>query len=191
MLYHIKPLKNSSIFGWQLNTTPGRCNINNVDSRFIVVTLYYQIDWTQSYRIWSVVNVFDVNIQYHISIEILLFWLFGLNYGGSEGNFGNWFVMILAWHDEQSGDGLWVNIYKSQVWPCGGPLNPWNFVFNTLMQVYSEWWTGNGTWKMQVCDSILHSEQIMLILTQSQLPDSATHLGTLIWPISQQWLATE
>ena len=47
------------------------------------------------------------------SIKIISFQLFELNYGGSEGNFGNWFVMILAWHDEQSGDGLWVNIYKS------------------------------------------------------------------------------
>lgn len=33
---------------------------------------------------------------------------------------------------------------------------------------------------MQVHDSTLHSEQILLILTQSQLPDSATLLGTLI-----------
>ena len=54
-----------------------------------------------------------INIEYYTSIKIIPFQLFELNYGGSEGNFGNWFVMILAWHDEQSGDGLWVNIYKS------------------------------------------------------------------------------
>ena len=48
------------------------------------------------------------------------------------------------------------------------------------MQVYSKWQTGNVTWDLQVCDSTLCSEQVMLTLTQSQLPDGATLLGTLI-----------
>ena len=61
-------------------------------------------------------------------------------------------------------------------------------VFKTtekLMCIYSEWRMGDVTWKMQVHDSILCSERITLTLTQSQLPDGATLLGTIIKPISR------
>ena len=123
MPYHMKSLKNGSIFifkyfcsvtivflivGWQLHTSSGRCDTNDVDSGFIT-TIYYQIDWAQFYSIWSVVNVFDIIIH---QFKYLYFNYLNSTMEALREKLGIGFDMILARHDGQAGDELWVNIHS-------------------------------------------------------------------------------